>query len=383
MAGVWDADVIVAGSGAWGSMAAWRLAAAGLDVLVLDRYAPPHAEGSSHGSTRLFRVANLEHPSLTELARLSMTLYRELETPEVELLHLSGGLTMGPEDGIAVTGALKAAATGGASVELLDRRQLEDRFPFHTGLTAADVGVLDPGAGVLMIEAAVQRAVESAVAAGARLQTGVRVTDVLAIPGGVRVTSSAGVFRAPKVVLAVGSWTRQLFPDLPLKTTRMPMSWFGSVPGQEQLNSLATTGAFIREIGVGGGYWGHAALPGQDAKVGPRGAVARRDDPLPDQLDRRYTVYDSEPASAVVRDYLPSLVPSPSEGFVCHSTRTPDEQFLVGAVPGVPGLVLACGESGHGGKHSAGVGQLVADLVLEQDPRFDLDFLSPSRYLHP
>jgi sarcosine oxidase len=52
-----DADVAVIGLGAMGSNALWRLAARGVDVLGFEQFRPGHVQGSSHGQTRLFRVA--------------------------------------------------------------------------------------------------------------------------------------------------------------------------------------------------------------------------------------------------------------------------------------------------------------------------------------
>lgn len=379
-AGVWDADVIVVGTGAWGSMAAWRLAEDGVDVLAIDRWEPPHAHGSSWGSTRLFRRACLEHPALTGLADLSLDLYRELEDPTEPLLTLSGGLTIGHPDGRAVRGVLEAADRSGLPLETLDRAALAERFPFHGSVGSDEVGLLDPSSGALRIELAVARALETAQKAGARVRWGVRARAVVEIPGGHRIETDAGVLRAPRVVLAAGSWTRELLPWLPLRTTRMPMTWFAPRPGTDVPADLDSVGVFIREAGDGGGYWGHGALPGEGVKVGPRGAVARRDDPLPDDLDRTFAAPDGLPASAAVERWLPSLDPEPAAGYVCHSTRTPDEQFLVGEVGESRGLVVAAGESGHGGKHSAGVGQLVADLVQGRTPALDTAFLDPRRF---
>ncbi|MCG7284878.1 N-methyl-L-tryptophan oxidase [Cellulomonas sp. ACRRI] len=379
-AGVWDADVVVVGTGAWGSMAAWRLAEDGVDVLAVDRWEAPHAHGSSWGSTRLFRRVCLEHPLLSGLADLSLDLYRELEDPTDPLVTLSGGLTIGHPGGRAVPAVRAAAERSGLPVETLDRDALAERFPFHGDVAPDEVGVLDPSSGALRIETAVARALEAAQKAGARTRSGVHVTAVVEIPGGYRVETTTGVLRAPRVVVAAGSWTRELLPALPLRTTRMPMTWFAPRTGTGVPTDLERVGAFIREVGDGGGYWGHGALPGEGVKVGPRGAVARRDDPLPDQLDRTFHPADGRPAADVVARWLPALHPDPTAGYVCHSTRTPDEQFLVGEVGDGRGLVVAAGESGHGGKHSAGIGQLVADLVQGRAPTLDTGYLDPRRF---
>jgi glycine/D-amino acid oxidase-like deaminating enzyme len=62
-------DVIVVGAGGIGSQAMLALADRGLRVLGLDRFAPPHGRGSSHGDTRIIRLAYMEHPDYVPLLR--------------------------------------------------------------------------------------------------------------------------------------------------------------------------------------------------------------------------------------------------------------------------------------------------------------------------
>ena len=76
-----DTDVVVVGLGAWGSSALWRLAARGVDVVGIERFGAGHGQGSSHGETRLFRVACQEHPDLVPLARRAGELWRDKEIP--------------------------------------------------------------------------------------------------------------------------------------------------------------------------------------------------------------------------------------------------------------------------------------------------------------
>src|SRR4249919_1567517 len=90
-------DVVVAGLGAMGSAAAYQLAKAGLRVYGVDRYQPPHAFGSTHGDTRITRVAVGEGLAYVPLVRRSHEIWREIEQEAgVDLLSPCGGLVMGP-----------------------------------------------------------------------------------------------------------------------------------------------------------------------------------------------------------------------------------------------------------------------------------------------
>src|SRR5437868_4232562 len=94
-------DVAVIGLGAMGSAAAYRLAQRGRRVLGIDRYHPPHAFGSSGGSTRIIREAYFEDPLYVPLVRRAYELWDELQTRRGEqLLRITGALMIGPADGV-------------------------------------------------------------------------------------------------------------------------------------------------------------------------------------------------------------------------------------------------------------------------------------------
>ncbi|MEJ1976003.1 MAG: hypothetical protein WDN49_07725 [Acetobacteraceae bacterium] len=52
-----SADIVVVGLGAMGAATLFQLASQGVKVVGVDRYAPPHTLGSSHGETRITRCA--------------------------------------------------------------------------------------------------------------------------------------------------------------------------------------------------------------------------------------------------------------------------------------------------------------------------------------
>jgi len=72
------ADVVVVGGGVMGLASAWALARAGHQPVVLEQFRIGHASGSSHGSTRIFRLAYVE-VEWVRLAQEALRLWRELE----------------------------------------------------------------------------------------------------------------------------------------------------------------------------------------------------------------------------------------------------------------------------------------------------------------
>ena len=94
------ADFVVVGLGAMGSAVLYQLAKRGVDVIGVDRFAPPHRMGSSHGETRITRQAVGEGGDYAPLVLNSHRIWRELETDTGEkLLNACGVLVMGPGSG--------------------------------------------------------------------------------------------------------------------------------------------------------------------------------------------------------------------------------------------------------------------------------------------
>src|SRR3954453_5840816 len=127
-----DADVAVIGLGAMGSNALWRLAVRGVDVLGFEQFRPGHVQGSSHGHTRLFRVACLEHPNMVPLAQRSLELWRELaERAGTPIIDITGGLMIGPAASDGGAGALAPARAHQLPVRQLTAAELTARYPQH------------------------------------------------------------------------------------------------------------------------------------------------------------------------------------------------------------------------------------------------------------
>ena len=156
-------DAIVLGLGATGSAALYQLAKRGARVLGLDRYAPPHAYGSTHGDTRITRLAIGEGAHYTPLALRSHEIWRELERESGEtLLTTNGGLIISSPNKQAFThvdaffaNTVAAAERFGIAHERLDANAIRARFPeFKVG--DDEYGYLERDAGYLRPEACVR-----------------------------------------------------------------------------------------------------------------------------------------------------------------------------------------------------------------------------------
>lgn len=387
--GTFDADVAVIGLGAIGSSAAWRLAARGVDVIGFEQFEPGNPWGGSTGKTRLFRVACLEHPGLTPIARRARDLWRELEASAGRSLFFeTGGLMIGPPDSHIIEGTLAAAEAHDLPVERLDADEVASRFPAHARTNPGDVGVWDPEAGILRPEAAIVAAADAARAAGARILTGTRVVAIEPDTDGVTVRTDAAEFRVRQVAVTSGPWITRFVPDLPLTPHRVIMTWFRAREGHHA--GLDVLPVFIRSVpGHDTWIWGHGVVPaegpgskegfgGFDAKVGPEfdGPFVADD---PDAIDRVVHPGETDGIRDLVAATFPDLEPEPSGVTTCIMTHTPDTLFVVGATEH-PRVVVGGGCSGHSFKHASALGELVAQSVVGEEHFTDAAFLDPQRF---
>jgi sarcosine oxidase len=372
-------DVVVVGLGAFGSAALWRLAHRGVDVAGIERQGIGHHLGSSHGQTRLFRVACHEHPGLPPIALRSLALWTELgERLGQTLVRQTGCLSTGAPDSRPVRGTLAAAAAAGLRVDALGHGELVARQPQYAGLAPDDVAVWDPGAGLCYPERNVRAHTAAARRLGADVYPHTMVTDLATDSGGVTVRTPTVAFRASQVVVAAGAWLGTLVPGLPLAPRRTPLFWF--TPRQPAAFTLDRFPAFVWRRANGDGLWGHGSAEDFGVKIG-----LDRDEPHepadPEELDRYiHPGDDIDALSAAVAEAFPGLDPRPAKVIPCMVTDSPDGQFMVGRPPGHSRVVVAGGDSGHGFKHAAGIGELLAQLVVGEEPFCAVDFLDPARF---
>ncbi|MFE2164464.1 N-methyl-L-tryptophan oxidase [Streptomyces sp. NPDC059447] len=372
-------DVAVVGLGAMGAMAAWQAARAGATVIGLDRFAPGHEHGSSHGGSRIFRMLLFEGEQYVSLARTSLGLYRELEARSgTGLLDRCGGLLIGSHDGPAVA----AARRSGVPYEELDGDALRARFPQHAP-AEGDVGLYEPTAGVIRPEAAVRAAVARARALGARIETGTRCLSLDRDDRGTTITTDGGVHLARTVIVAAGCWTAGLLPELalPIRPQRSVLSWFRPAPGAAPDHGPGRFPVFVRRSGEWQG-WGIPDVDGGGVKVGVSGpASPKRWLSRPEaNWDAAPSAAETGPVSAFVRAALPGLGPSVASSRACMDGRTPDGHFVLGIPAGLPGTVVCGGFAGHGFKHAPAIGLAAAQLALEAATELPVGSFSPDRF---
>lgn len=381
-----DFDAIVVGLGAAGSATVRALAASGASVLGIDRFDPPHALGSSHGDTRITRLAVGEGAQYGALARRSHQIWRALEEETGEhLLEECGGLILGVP---GATGQHNVDDFVGATIanarrdhvahEVLDADEIARRFP-ALGVTT-ESGYYEPTAGFLRPEACVRAQLTSARAHGATLLTNETVHRWSAVDG-VAVETTEGRYRADALVLCAGPWMAELAPWFApaFAVYRQVQYWFGVESGYEDLAALPVY-IWMHSTLPGDYFYGFPAINGRGGgiKVATEEFV---DTTTPEEVDR--VVTDAEAASMFercVRGRLKGVGPVTVSRRACLYTVTPDFGFLVDLHPGFDRVFVVSACSGHGFKHSAAVGEAAARWVTSGERPDELASFSFARF---
>jgi sarcosine oxidase len=364
-----------------GSAAAWHLARRGLRVLGLDRHAPPHTLGSSHGHTRIIREAYFEHPLYVPLVQRAYELWAELgRTAGRPLMQLTGGLMIGARESGVFAGALRSAREHALPHEELTADEVQRRFP---GLVPGPdmEAVFEPRAGVLFPEACVEALQAQARAAGAVLAHGEPVTSWEADAAGITVTTPRTRYAAAHLVLAAGPWMARLAAPLalPLQVARQLTHWFAPIGGSGVFEASRCP-VTIWETSADGMFYTLPDVGGQGLKAGihHQGEIVD-----PDTVDREPGPGDEARMRALLARFMPAANGRLLEARVCLYTNTPDQHFLVDRHPEHPRVIVASPCSGHGFKFGTAIGEVLADLVTEGRSTFDLSPFRLGRFAGP
>ncbi len=376
-------DVVVAGLGAMGSATVYQLAKAGVSVLGLDTHHPPHTLGSTHGDTRITRVGVGEGLDYVPLVRRSHLLWRELEERAgVPILTQCGGLVLAPPAAsFAMHGTesfleqtVAAAEAYDVAHERLATADVAARFP-QFALAEDEEGYLEPGAGFVRPEAAVEAQLRLAGELGATLAFDERVVAYDDHGSHVTVRTPSRTVEASQLVLTVGPWVPELVPELApmVRILRQVLFWF-DVRDPSSYPRLRESPVYIWSPGTDPDdvIYGFPMVdgPGGGAKVAREQYVVET---TADELDRTVTPDEIEEMyETYVRDRLPALSGRCVKAAACLYTVTPDSRFVIDRLPSSPRVIVASPCSGHGFKHSAAIGESLAQLATRGESTIDL-----------
>ena len=383
-------DAIVLGLGAMGSAAAYQLAKRGARVLGIDRFSPPHRYGSSHGGTRITRLAIGEGERYTPLVMRAHEIWREIENETgADLLTTNGGLVISSDGKLSKThvdrffhNTVSAAKTFGIPHELLDAAEIRRRYP-QFAVSDEEYGYFEPGAGFVRPERCVQAHLLLARKYGAELHAGETVLEFEPSPSAVRVVTGEGRYETGKLIVAAGAWAPQLLgPDFAhlFKVHRQVQYWFAPRDGVRAFRPDRFP-VFIWELrATRQGIYG---FPSVDGATGGIKVATESFESTAVPCDEAREISAKEIAAmydGFIAPYFPGISPVCAKATACFYTVTPDFGFVIDNHPQSDRVMIASPCSGHGFKHSPAIGEALADWALEREGPHDLTAFRIGRF---
>jgi sarcosine oxidase len=370
--------VIVVGLGAMGSAACFQLAARGVSVIGIDQYAPPHPWGSTHGDTRVTRLAIGEGREYVPLVRRSHELWREIEQETgTQLLTQPGIVILAHPSSRFLHETLASASEYEIEHQELTNAEVRARFPMFA-VGGQTVGYYEPEGGYVRPEAAVAAQLELARRRGAQLRLGEHVERWTASGDGVIVTTDADTYNAEQLLLCAGAWIGELFPDGRdiFAVYRQLLYWFPIRQGYDQLRDMPS---FVWDLaGDQRGFVHLDGFYGFPAVDGPGGGVKVASESYerpatPDGLPHPATQPEIDQMyERCIAPFLPWLDNQPLKTVSCLYTSTRGSRFVIDRHPEQDSVLIVSACSGHGFKHSAAIGEAVAQWLSGGEPDVDL-----------
>ncbi len=383
-------DIIVVGLGAIGSALLYCLARQGQRVLGIEQYSSPHALGSTHGESRITRLAVGEGEIYTTLVRRSHELWREIETRKnTKILEQCGCLVIGTVGGAQrhhvsdfLGKSIAIARSHHIPHEILSPQDVCNRFP-QFSIAENEYAYFEPSGGYVRPE----RCVDAQLALGKDLGAIIHTVEKLRSfegtgDGGVLLVTDQGQYQSQKLVLCLGPWINEFLPVQYrsfFKVYRQTQYWF---PVNDPSNAFSS-GAFPVFIFLfedePGIMYGFPAINGDSGGI--KIASEQLTEPCtPGEVDLQVSPAEVKKMYQLASARIAGLRPQCLKSIVCLYTVTPDFQFVVEQHPELENVTFVSPCSGHGFKHSLGLGEALAHSLLGKPPAVPLSTFSLSRF---
>ncbi len=375
-------DVIILGAGGIGSAAGYYLSKEKKRVLILEQFEINHQKGSSYGDSRVIRYA-YDNPIYTQLMRAAYPLWFTLEKEARETLFIpTGELDFGDfNNNQTLQQLVVSMETSQLPYERLTAKEIKARFPqFNipenmTGLYQKDTGILKASKCVLSHLNLAQKY-------GAIIEDKTPVIKIINTGKTITVKTAKENYICEKLIMATGSWTKQLLIQLNLS---LPLTIMPCQIGIFQSNSSQefTPGKFpiflahmtedCGQFPYGIPLYNHNGIKfstfyGWDTVEDVK-QINYNPDPEWIEKSRRF-----------ISQYLPLANGKLLETRRCLYTMTPDKHFIVDYHPEFDNILIATGFSGHGFKFTTLIGKILTDLIIHQTTEHDLSLFKIFRF---
>jgi len=393
---VFQERVVIVGAGIVGLSTAYALLKDGKhQVTVLEQEKVDHKRATSHGISRLLRFEYGEDALYSEMVRLSLQRWKQLERHSRQTLYTQTGLlVLGTENDNFALPSYKVMQDLDLPSEQLSRRHCKQRFP-QFALDATNFLTYNAQGGILHASQCLQTLRDLIIEMGGQIYESCRVTYIESESHyrPLRIFCSTGNtgaghddtvrFAAERIVLATGPWVHRLLADLhlPVRLTRQYLLYFAGLPFSSF--GIQTFPAFITNdlygfpmhsfsgVSHGGGPVKpllKAASHAFGTPIDPND-IQPPDERVVSQIARR------------LRDLLPALQQAQlAHVDACMYDLTPDEDFILDCLPSNPRIIFATGLSGHGFKFGLLLGEILSSMICETTPPVALERFRLARF---
>ncbi len=364
-----SSDFLIVGAGIFGVTTALELRRRGYSVTLIDPGPLPYPLAAS---TDVSKVVRMEYGSDRQYMRMVIRaiegFHRWNEQFGEKLYHETGVLMVAKgtiSDSEYLDNSLRMLLEEGQTPERLSGDDIARRFPAWRSAGAYVEGFYHARGGYAESERVVRRLVEQAARAGVAVRAGQTADEFLSRGNrvsGMR-TREGETFLADHTVVAAGSWTPWLMPELQqvMRATGHPI--FHLKPTDPTLFTAPNFVVFTADTSRTGWY-GFPLLREGIVKVAHHGIGL----PLHPEHDERI-IYEED--FAHLRSFLRATFPALLDAEIVYTRRclyndTLDEHLWIDRHPEKEGLSVATGGSGHGFKFGPVLGELIADVVEDR-----------------
>lgn len=369
-------SVIVVGAGSIGMAAGYYLGKKGIDTLLIDAFSPPHGMGSHHGETRLIRHASGEGRQYVPLALRAQELWYELEEEIGKTLFSpTGTLMVGEHDAPFINETLKSANEFSLTMEKLNANEIQERWP-RFSIPEHFTGYFEASSGALLNEECIHAFRELSKKYQVTLQTNTVVNSINSFHEGAIVKTNNNTYYADKVIVSAGAWTGKVLHSLglPLQTVRKTFGWFKTNDISFQ-HPMLPCFYFSFENKR---YYGFPDVNGSGIKIGRNDSERDIDPDLMSQDFGKY-VNDEGDLKYFTERFIPGATSKFKSGKSCMITKTPDNNFIIDTHPELANVIIAGGFSGHGFKYSSVIGEILSQLIIDEQTTQDISDFAISR----
>ncbi|MCB9741794.1 MAG: FAD-dependent oxidoreductase [Alphaproteobacteria bacterium] len=367
-----SSEVLIVGAGVFGAAAALTLARRGHRVTLLDRGPLPHPQASSTDISKVIRADYAEDALYMEAVLEALPTWRAWNAAQPRpLFHETGLLALSARP--FAPGGFEQTCWGALSRRGLPLQRLtgEALRAQHPAWDPADYpdAYYNPQAGWAESGEVVRWLLGEAAAAGVRVRDDAHVVEVSENAPALRLASGERL-SADQLVVAAGTWTPHLLPELAPRVKSVAQPVFHLAPSDPRPWSAPAFPVFTADI-TGTGWYGFPANAQGLVKIANHGGG------LELHPDRGGEPGEAE--EAALRDFLRARLPGLAEAPIgfrrrCFYCDSVDGDLLLDRHPERPGVLVASGGSGHAFKLAPVLGPWIADLVEggEVEPRFSL-----------